>query len=89
MESYEKVPMTWRTAHGFGMLGHTPLAVVSRGADSFPLWDEAQLRLTSLSTASTHIVAENSGHVIQFSEPWLIVSAIRRVLDQFAEAARH
>jgi pimeloyl-ACP methyl ester carboxylesterase len=89
MESYEKVPMTWRTAHGFGLLGHTPLAVVSRGADSFPLWHEAQLRLTSLSTVSTHIVAENSGHVIQFSEPWLIVSAIRRVLDQFAEAARH
>lgn len=89
MASYEKVPMAWRTPHGFGMLGHTPLAVVSRGSDAFPEWDEAQLRLTSLSSVSTRIVAESSGHYVQFSQPWLIVGAIRRVLGEYAEAARH
>jgi pimeloyl-ACP methyl ester carboxylesterase len=89
MASYEKVPTAWRTAHGFGMLGNTPLAVVSRGADTFSEWQAAQLRLTSLSTVSMHIVAENSGHIIQFSEPRLIVSAIRHVLDEVAKAVRH
>jgi len=89
MASYEKVPMAWRTPHGFGTLGHTPLAVVSRGSDTLPEWDEAQLRLTSLSSVSTRIVAESSGHYVQFSQPWLIVSAIRRVLGEYAEAARH
>jgi len=89
MASYEKVPAAWRTAHGFGTLGNIPLVVVSRGADTFSEWQAAQLRLISLSTVSTHIVAENSGHMIQFSEPRVIVSAIRHVLDEVAKAVRH
>jgi pimeloyl-ACP methyl ester carboxylesterase len=89
MASYERVPMSWRTAHGFGMLGNKPLAVVSRGADTVSEWQAAQRRLTSLSSVSTHVVAENSGHVIQFTQPRLIVSAIRHVLDDIAKSTHH
>jgi pimeloyl-ACP methyl ester carboxylesterase len=86
MTSYARVPDIWRRAHGFGLLGSMPLVVVSRGAkaETFLEWQEAQLRLTGLSTASTHIVAEKSGHAIQFSEPGIIVRAIRRVLQDYA-----
>lgn len=86
MASYGKVPMSWRTAHGFGALADIPLAVVSRGIDSFPQWQAAQLRLTSLSTVSTHVVAQNSGHAIQFTQPRLIVRAVRHVLDEAARS---
>jgi pimeloyl-ACP methyl ester carboxylesterase len=40
----------------------------------------AQQRLLSLSTNSTHLVATRSGHMIQFTEPDVIVSAIERLL---------
>jgi len=92
MAAYEKVPTAWRMAHGFGVLGTMPLAVISRGAkdpysgvDTFPEWQDAQRRLTTLSTVSTHVIAENSGHMIQFSEPQLIAGAIRRVLSEIAK----
>lgn len=36
----------------------------------------------ALSTNGTHIVTEKSGHLIQLTEPELIVAAIRQVIDQ-------
>ncbi len=94
MASYGKVPPAWRTAHGFGLLGNRPLVVISRGAQdpvsgamTFPEWQDAQVRLTQLSTVSTHVVAAKSGHMIQFSEPGLISGAIRHVLTEFANTA--
>jgi pimeloyl-ACP methyl ester carboxylesterase len=79
LASYAATPPAWRMAHGFGTLGDIPLAVVSRGIGTFPEWQEAQRRLAALSTVSTQIVAEQSDHVIQFTEPELIVGAIRQV----------
>lgn len=62
--------------------------VVSRGWNDpvtgdqvYPEWDEAQKRLGSLSTNSVHIVAARSGHIIQFTEPGVIVNAILRLLE--------
>jgi pimeloyl-ACP methyl ester carboxylesterase len=40
----------------------------------------AELACT-LSTSGTHIVTQKSGHLIQLSEPELVVSAIRRVVE--------
>lgn len=92
MASYHKVPRAWQGAHGFGLLGDTPLVVISRaarnpapGAETVPEWQEGQMRLTQLSTVSMHIIAERSGHVIQFSEPNVISDAIRHVLTGVAK----
>ena len=86
MASYRRVPLPQRMRHGLGTLGDLPLAVVSRaardpvsGAETDPGWQQAQANLAALSTRSIHLVAEKSGHVIQFSEPGLIVEAIRHV----------
>jgi pimeloyl-ACP methyl ester carboxylesterase len=88
MAAYTAVPPEERSPHGFGRLGDTPLVVVSRGWNDpvardpvYPEWEDAQQSLASLSTNSVHIVAARSGHMIQFSEPGIIVDAILRLLD--------
>jgi pimeloyl-ACP methyl ester carboxylesterase len=86
MAAYDSVPAAERVAYGFGRLGNTPLVIVSRGWNDplsgdpvYPEWEDAQQRLASLSTNSVHIVAAKSGHMIQFTEPGVIVGAIRRL----------
>ena len=88
MAAYGAVPPEERSPYGFGRLGDTPLVVVSRGWNDpvtgdqvYPEWEEAQKRLGSLSTNSVHIVAAGSGHMIQFTEPGVIVNAILRLLE--------
>jgi len=88
MAAYKAVPPEERRLYGFGRLGDTPLVIVSRGRNDpvtgdqvYPEWDEAQKRLASLSTNSAHIVAARSGHMIQFADPGVIVSAIQRILE--------
>lgn len=88
MASYRRVPTAWRVAGGFGLLGKTPLAVVSAGIGTIPEWRDGQSRLTQLSTDSTHLVAEKSGHMIQFSEPGIISDAIRHVLADISKTTR-
>lgn len=39
--------------------------------------------LAKLSTASTLIVAEKSGHTIPLDEPAVVADAVRRMLDSF------
>jgi pimeloyl-ACP methyl ester carboxylesterase len=41
---------------------------------------EAQERLNKLSTNSELLVAEKSGHMINFDQPELVIEAIRRVV---------
>jgi pimeloyl-ACP methyl ester carboxylesterase len=88
MAAYKAVPSKERSPYGFGHLGDMPLVVVSRGWNDpatgdqvYPEWEEAQKRLASLSTNSVHIVAARSGHMIQFTEPGVIVSAIQKLLE--------
>jgi pimeloyl-ACP methyl ester carboxylesterase len=88
MAAYKTVPTEERGPYGFGRLGDTPLVVVSRGLNDpvtgdqvYPEWEEAQKRLAALSTNSVHIVAAGSGHMIQFTEPGVIVNAILRLLE--------
>jgi pimeloyl-ACP methyl ester carboxylesterase len=87
MAAYKAVPPEERSPYGFGRLGNAPLVVVSRGLNDpvageqvYPEWEEAQKRLASLSTNSVHIVAARSGHMVQFTEPGVIISAIQRLL---------
>jgi len=68
-----------------------PIVVLSRGKRVWPdtpygdameaTWKELQDELSYLNGNSTHIIAENSGHLIHLDEPELVVDAIHDVLD--------
>jgi pimeloyl-ACP methyl ester carboxylesterase len=51
------------------------------------MFHELQHDLVRLTTHSTHIMAEHSGHFIQLDEPDLVVTAIRQVVEQAQESA--
>ncbi len=89
MAAYQAVPPTMRGPGGLGLLGDLPLMVVSRGSrdpatgsPTQPEWLAAQERLAALSTRSVQVVADQSGHMIQFSQPSVIVDAIKRLWDE-------
>ncbi len=78
-----------------GALGDLPLAVLSHDPDkpqpdlpedlvkpTNDAWQQMQNELAQLSTRSTHVLAKNSGHYIQFDRPDLVVEAVRRVIAQ-------
>ena len=68
-----------------------PIVVLSRGKRVWPdtpygdameaAWKDLQDELNYMSGNSTHIIAENSGHIIHLDEPELVVQAIHDVLD--------
>jgi pimeloyl-ACP methyl ester carboxylesterase len=76
-------------------LGATPLVVLTAGrrvaapfstsphiaARLEQLWLELQDDLPGLSSNSTHIIANRSGHCIQCDEPQLVVDAIRQLVE--------
>ena len=87
MAAYERVPPAMTKPGGFGSLGDLPLTVISRapldpitGNPTLLEWQQGQLRLLQLSSRSVHIVANQSGHNIQDSEPDLVANAIRNML---------
>ena len=75
-------------------LGDIPLVVLTagrRGASPLPpdiaerleqVRLETQEELLTLSTNSTHVIAEESGHSIQKDQPDLVVKAIRQVVEE-------
>lgn len=71
-------------------LGGKPLIVLSRGisdgasAETEAAWRELQAELVNCSTRGKHVIAQKSGHYIQFFEPELVTDAIHSVM---AEAA--
>ena len=72
-------------------LRNIPIIVISRGNDfmnngskksEFDIaWDGWQKQLLNLSTHSSHVIAEESGHGIQDDQPELIVDAIKNILE--------
>jgi pimeloyl-ACP methyl ester carboxylesterase len=82
-----------------GSLGDMPLVVLSHDPNKpqFELpedldkpvndtWQQMQLELAQLSTASTHVIAKNSGHYIQLDRPELVIEAVRQVVDGMRNA---
>jgi len=63
-------------------LGDLPLIVLTAGLGTSSSWNKLQNELASLSTNSTHIVAENSGHMIQLSQPDVVVKAVEQIVKQ-------
>jgi len=49
-----------------------------------PIWLALQDELAALSTNSTHVIAEGSGHAIHLDRPDLVIATIRQVLSQVA-----
>lgn len=80
-------------------LGSTPLLVMSRGRPdrdpaSYPpgvveqleqTWRQMQRELAGLSSRSTHLIAENSGHLVNKDAPELLVQAIREMVIQIRQ----
>ena len=74
-----------------GPILEIPIVVLTRGKRVWPdtpygdameaAWTELQDELNYLSDHSTHIIAENSGHVIHLDEPELVLDAIHDVLS--------
>jgi len=75
-------------------LGNLPLIVLSSGhgeeipslsdAENQQIWQELQTEqseLAALSSASTQIIADQSGHYIQLDQPDLVIGAIRQVVQ--------
>lgn len=62
-------------------LGDLPLAVITAGIGTDDKWNRLQNELAALSTNSTHIIAENSPHYVQFYQPELIIDAILEMLS--------
>ncbi len=90
MANYALSSRELRDVHHGPMLD-IPIVVLSRGKRVWPdtpygdsmeaAWKELQDELSYLNGNSTHIIAENSGHLIHLDEPELVVDAIHDVLD--------
>lgn len=63
------------SARQFGSLLDLPEAEFKQG------WLELQRDLTRLSTNSSHLIADESGHGLILEQPELVVEAIRRVVE--------
>jgi pimeloyl-ACP methyl ester carboxylesterase len=93
LASNRKVPSEMRKPGGFGQLGAMPLVVLAHnkpfaGIDA-PLeagWRVGEERLARLLTRGKLVVAMNSDHNIEISEPDLIVTSVKEVLDMAGNA---
>lgn len=68
---------------------NVPLIVLSAGKkahyseESQALWHEMQREILEISSNGEFIIAENSAHYIQNDEPKVIVSAIKRLIENY------
>jgi pimeloyl-ACP methyl ester carboxylesterase len=75
-------------------LGNMPLVVIAEGEPRHPYmkenlakWHELQRELAGLSTRGRLVIAENSAHFIHRTEPELILSAVREVVESARASA--
>ena len=61
-------------------LGSLPLAVVTARKQP-PGWFVMQDELASLSSQSTHVIADDAGHYVHLDDPELVVQTIRELAD--------
>jgi pimeloyl-ACP methyl ester carboxylesterase len=76
---------------GLGNLGDRPLVVIRRGKSDPGFteqqnqeWIAAQQRLSALSTRSVLLVAENSGHAVNFDQPEMFATAVKQVQEMLS-----
>lgn len=85
-QAIDLVPESFRMANGYGNFGNKPLIIIRRGKTASPpsdqdeQWRKVQESMASLSTNSSIIVAEKSGHVVPYDEPAVVAEAVKEVL---------
>jgi pimeloyl-ACP methyl ester carboxylesterase len=82
---YQGVPASGAQAASVKSFGDLPLIVLTAKLNDNPGWPEWQSELLQLSSNSQHMVAENSGHIIQLDEPQVAAEAIFQVIQQVRE----
>jgi pimeloyl-ACP methyl ester carboxylesterase len=45
-------------------------------------WQEVRASLPSKSSHSKHLIAENSGHIVTYEQPEIIVEAVREMIEE-------
>lgn len=93
-DQWNVFPETAEEARKLGSVGDLPLVVVARDPNTNrdphgpalnereQRWHEHQKKMVQLSSNSTFIVAERSGHGVPSQRPEVVVDAIRKVLEQ-------
>jgi pimeloyl-ACP methyl ester carboxylesterase len=93
-DQWDVFPESAEEARKLGSLGDLPLVVVARDPNTNrdphgpalnereQRWHEHQKKMAQLSSNSTFIVAEGSGHGVPTQRPDVVVEAIRKVLEQ-------
>ena len=76
------IPDSLAQAGAVTTFGDLPLIVLSRGLDEVGGWQEGQAELTQLSSNSQHLIAEQSGHLIQLHQPEAAVAAIVAMIEE-------
>ena len=70
---------------GSAPLSGVPVTILT-GVASLTRWSPDEL--AGISTSTTHIIAEKSGHWIQLDEPELVVNAVREMVTRAREGAQ-
>jgi pimeloyl-ACP methyl ester carboxylesterase len=78
--------MMARSAQSPPELGSLPLTVITAGAQLTPQWRQMQEELAALSSDSTHLTAEGSGHYVFCDDPELVIQAVRDLVRKVAPA---
>lgn len=93
IDAYEQTPRADLPISRPGLLGKTPLIVISHGPKGGNLakefedsWPEAQRRWTQLSTRSDHIIAKGNSHRIAQENPRLVAEAVARLVRDLRHA---
>ena len=66
------------------LLAHLPPDYV---AAQEKVWRELQDALAALAPGAQHVIATKSGHDIQITEPDLVITAVRQVVDAARQGA--
>ena len=81
------MPESFMQAGAVTTFGDIPLIVLSRGLDPDEDWQAMQADLLHLSSQSHHLIAKESGHMVQLDQPEAAVGAIVQMVAQLRQQA--
>jgi pimeloyl-ACP methyl ester carboxylesterase len=81
------MPESFIQAGAVKTFGDVPLIVLSRGLDPDEDWQAMQMDLLHLSSRSQHVIADQSGHMVQLDQPEAAVGAIVQMVEQVRRPA--
>ncbi|HET9906751.1 MAG TPA: alpha/beta fold hydrolase [Anaerolineales bacterium] len=87
-QEYKALPVSAAEAAAVTSFGDLPLIVLTAKLNDNPGWPEWQTELLQLSSNSEQLLAENSGHTIQFDEPQAAIEAIVKMVELVRQSAQ-